>query len=69
MIENSLTKPKSAYNWVIVKAARLGVYKMPNYWAQEGVLVITCVILWGIAVIGILQWYSPIPNGLVDVIN
>jgi hypothetical protein len=31
MIADSLTKPKSAYNYVIVEAARLGVYQMPNY--------------------------------------
>ena len=30
MIADSLTKPKSAYNHIIVEAARLGVYKMPN---------------------------------------
>jgi len=30
MIADSLTKPKSAYNYIIVEAARLGVYKMPN---------------------------------------
>ena len=30
MIVDSLTKPKSAYNYVIVEAARLGVYQMPN---------------------------------------
>jgi hypothetical protein len=30
MIADSLTKPKSAYNYVIVEAARLGVYKMPH---------------------------------------
>ena len=30
MIADSLTKPKSAYNYIIVEAARLGVYEMPN---------------------------------------
>ena len=30
MIADLLTKPKSAYNYIIVEAARLGVYKMPN---------------------------------------
>ena len=30
MIADSLTKPKSAYDYVIVEAARLGVYQMPN---------------------------------------
>jgi len=29
MIEDLLTKPKSAHNYVIVEAAQ--VYKMPNY--------------------------------------
>ena len=52
MIADSLTKPKSVYNYVIVVGARLKVYKMPNNCAQEGVLVITCVILSAIAVIG-----------------
>ena len=45
MITNSLTKPKSAYNYIIVEAARLKVYKMPNNKAPEGVLVITWVIV------------------------
>jgi len=31
MIADSLTKPKSAYNYVIIEAARLGLYQMPNY--------------------------------------
>jgi hypothetical protein len=31
MIADSLIKPKSAYNYVIVEAARLGVYQIPNY--------------------------------------
>ena len=30
MIADSLTKPKSAYNNIIVEEARLGVYKMHN---------------------------------------
>ena len=30
MIADLLKKPKSAYNYIIVEAARLGVYKMPN---------------------------------------
>ena len=37
MIADSLTKPKSAYNYIIVEVARLGVYKIPNNKAQEGV--------------------------------
>ena len=44
MIADSLTKPKAAYNYATVETARLGVYKMPNYQAQEGVLVLTYVI-------------------------
>jgi hypothetical protein len=39
MIADSLTKPK-AYNYATVETARLGVYKMPNYQAQESVLVL-----------------------------
>jgi len=34
MIADSLTKPKSAHNNAIVEAARLGIYKMPNYYAR-----------------------------------
>ena len=30
MIADSLTKPKSAYNYVVSEAARLGVYEMPH---------------------------------------
>ena len=41
MIADSLTKSKSAYNYIIVEAARLGVQKMPSNYDQEGVLVIT----------------------------
>jgi hypothetical protein len=31
MIVDSLTKPKSAYNYATVETARLGVYKLRNY--------------------------------------
>ena len=44
MIEDSLTKPKSTYNYATVETTRVGVYKMPNYQAQEGVLVLTSMI-------------------------
>ena len=43
MIVDSLKMQKFAYNYVIVEAARLGLYIMPNYKAQKGVLVFTYV--------------------------
>jgi len=44
MIADSLTTPNSAYNSATVETPRLKVYKMPNYHAQEDVLVLTHVI-------------------------
>ena len=41
MIADSLTKTKSPYNYATLEANRLGVYELPQLWAQEGVLVLT----------------------------
>ena len=35
MISDSLTKPKSAYNYAIVETARLGVYEMKKMWTKN----------------------------------
>ena len=45
MIADSLTKPKSAYNYIIVEAALLGVYKKPKNQAQQGVGNYLCDIV------------------------
>ena len=49
MITDSLTET-TYYNYATAQMGRLGVNKMPNYWAQEGVLVIFYMIWSAIAV-------------------